>query len=276
MVMGDDGNEGKSSRQRTRESGVFVRETPGSRSLERGLLLLRAFRGGITAVSNAEFASFSGLPRSTVSRLTRSLVDAGFLEYHVPTGTYRLGPPLLTLGTTARNSSPVLETALPMMRELADHWSINVGLAVEDAGDMVYLDSVRRGSLGLFRRVVPGTRIPVAETALGRTWLAVVGPERRTTALQSMSLRYGQQWPRLMCEIHLAMQHVERHGWCAANFRSAELTSVAMPICLKGARVHALNISFSASSHSSSIQELAAALLSTGRHLVESLDGRKS
>lgn len=271
--MGDDGNEGKSSRQRTRESGVFIRETPGSRSLERGLLLLRAFRGGITAVSNAEFASFSGLPRSTVSRLTRSLVDAGFLEYHVPTGTYRLGPPLLTLGTTARNSSPVLEMALPMMRELADHWSVNVGLAVEDAGDMVYLDSVRRGRLGMFRRVVPGTRIPVAETALGRAWLAAVGPERRSMAFRSMSLRYGEQWPRLERAICLAIQHIERHGWCAANFRSAELTSVAMPLSLKGARVHALNISFSASGHSSLMEELAAALLSTGRQLIESLEG---
>lgn len=237
---------------------------------------MRTFRGGITAVSNAEFASFSGLPRSTVSRLTRSLVDAGFLEYHVSTGTYRLGPPLLTLGTTARNSSLVLERALPMMRELADRWSVNVGLAVEDMGDMVYLDSVRRGRLGLFRRVVPGSRIPVAETALGRAWLSAVSPERQSETLESLSLRYGEKWPRLKRDIRLAMRHIQGHGWCVANFRSAELTSVAMPICLKGMRVHALNISFSESGHSASIGKLAAALLSTGRQLVESIDGRRS
>jgi hypothetical protein len=67
-----------STRARTQATGTFVRSTPGSHSLERGLALLRAFRHGVDVLTNAELADRAQLPRPTVSRLTRSLVDAGF------------------------------------------------------------------------------------------------------------------------------------------------------------------------------------------------------
>ena len=70
--------ETRSTRARTLATGTFVRSTKGSQSLERGLALLRAFRTGTLALSNAELAERCQLPRPTVSRLTRSLVDAGF------------------------------------------------------------------------------------------------------------------------------------------------------------------------------------------------------
>lgn len=72
-----------SSRRRTREKGSFVRETPGSRSPERGLSIIRAFRPGHPLLTNAEIAERTDLSRPTVSRLTRLPVDAGFLEYGV-------------------------------------------------------------------------------------------------------------------------------------------------------------------------------------------------
>ncbi|MFT3799636.1 MAG: helix-turn-helix domain-containing protein [Burkholderiaceae bacterium] len=260
--------EDKSSRRRTRESGSFVRDTPGSRSLSRGLLLLRAFRGGITALSNAELAEFSGLPRSTVSRLTRTLVDAGFLEYHIASGTYRLGPPLWTLGSSVRSGSRILKLALPAMRGVADKLSTNVGLAVEDWGDMVYLDSIRRNRLGLFRRALPGTRIPVAETALGRAWLAAQDERDREACLRRLSRRYGDDWPSLERQIRASTEQVERVGWCEAKYRKGELVSMAMPLRLSGLRVHALNLSYPAdSAHRQDVY--ADELLALGRSLVE-------
>ncbi len=264
----------RSSRLRTRENGVFTRDTPGSQSLARGLLLLRAFRSGITAVSNAEFAAFSGLPRSTVSRLTRTLVDAGFLDYHIASSTYRLGPPLLTLGGSAKRSSSVLRLALPQMRSLADHLMMNVGLAVEDFGDMVYLDSIRRNRLGMFRRAPSGTRIPVAETALGRAWLAGIDADARERALGQLSVRYGQGWKALEGEIASSVAQVHALGWCEAKFRRAELVSIAMPLRFKGLRVHALNLSYpdDASQH----KELyARSLLELGRGLMDSFEARE-
>eukprot|EP01032_Pedospumella_encystans_P037671 gene37671-42668_t len=86
-----------STRARTQATGTFVRSTPGSHSLERGLALLRAFRHGVDVLTNAELADRAQLPRPTVSRLTRSLVDAGFLAYDIEQRGYRLTAACLSL-----------------------------------------------------------------------------------------------------------------------------------------------------------------------------------
>ena len=232
-----------SSRRRTRASGVFTRDTPGNRSLERGLAILRAFRPGITTLSNAELAQRTGLARPTVSRLTRTLVDGGFLEFDFASAAYRLGPPFLSFGQSVRQGSVVLQAALPLMRELADLLRINVGLAVADGADMIYLESVRKSRLGLFRHVVPGSRLPIAETALGRAWLAGLAPDARQASLAALSTRYGERWPAWLREIERALAHVARYGYCAATYQ-AGMVSIATPLVVPGQAVHAFNISF--------------------------------
>ena len=234
-----------SSRRRTRETGAFVRDTPSVRALERGLDVLRAFRPGTSTLTNAEIAQRAGLPRATVSRLTATLVDSGFLEYDVGSGAYRLGAPFLSFGLAVREGSDVLRIALPLMRELADTLRINVGLAVADAGDVIYLESVRKSRLGLFRHVMAGTRLPVAETALGRAWLAGLAPAARRAALASLAARHGTRWPATSREIGRALAQLERTGYCAVAWQTG-LVSVATPLVVPGLAVHALNISFPA------------------------------
>jgi DNA-binding IclR family transcriptional regulator len=234
-----------STRRLTRETGVFIRETPPIRSLDRGLAILRAFRPGIGGLGNAEIAQRTGLPRATVSRLTRTLVDAGFLVFDLRAGVYRLGPPFLGFAQSVREASIVLQTALPLMREVAEGLRINVGLAVVDAGEMIYLDSVRKSRLGLFRHVQPGSRLPIAETALGRAWLAGLPAAARTAALSQLAPRYGERWPSLAREISRSVSLVERHGYCAVSWQVG-LVSIATPLVLPGHPVHAFNISYPA------------------------------
>ena len=54
--------------------------SPANRSLERGVEILRAFRPGSELLGNAELADRTGLLRSTVSRLTQTLVGTGLLH----------------------------------------------------------------------------------------------------------------------------------------------------------------------------------------------------
>lgn len=232
-----------SSRRRTRETGVFTRDTPGIRSLDRGLAILRSFRPGTGALGNAEIAQRTGLPRATVSRLTRTLVDAGFLVFDLRANAYRLGPPFLSFALSVREGSVVLQAALPLMREVAEGLRINVGLAVADAGDMIYLDSVRKSRLGLFRHVQPGSRLPIAETALGRAWLAGSAPSVRQVELEALAARHGSRWPVLSREIGRSIAQVERLGYCAVSWQTG-LVSIATPLVLPGHPVHAFNISY--------------------------------
>lgn len=234
-----------SSRRRTRESGVFVRDTPGVRSLTRGLQVLRAFRPGINALTNAELAERTGFARATVSRLTATLVSAGFLDYEVASALYRLGAPFLALGLAVRSGSTVLQAALPIMREVSEGQRINVGLALADDSDVVYLDSVRKSQHGLFRHIMAGSRLPMAETALGRAWLGGQTPAVRRQMLSLLALRYEGRWTPIRRELTAAFAAIQRNGYCGREHRSG-IMAVAAPLVLAGHPVHALNISYRA------------------------------
>jgi DNA-binding IclR family transcriptional regulator len=232
-----------STRSRTRASGSFVRSTPGSHSLERGLALLRAFRLGGRTLSNAELAERTGLPRPTVSRLTRSLVDAGFLAYDHQQQGYRLGAVCLTLALVYRASERALEVALPLMRSLAEGRRVNVGLAMADQLEMVYLDSVRLSRLGMFRRIVPGSRIPIASTALGCAFLAGLAVAERKALLLRLRQAQGSGWPALQRGVEAALASVRAQGFCRAQWQ-AGMVSVAAPLRTPGGELYALNVSF--------------------------------
>lgn len=233
-----------STRARTRSSGSFVRSTPGSQSLERGLLLLRAFRLGGRTLGNAELAERTGLPRPTVSRLTRSLVDAGFLAYDQQLQAYRLAAVSLTLALVYRASERALEVALPLMRTLAEGRRVNVGLATADQLEMVYLDSVRLGR-GAFRRLVPGSRIPIASTALGRAFLAGMDAAAREALLERLGQAHGTDWPALQREVQAALHVVQTQGFCRAQWQ-AGFIALAAPLRTPGGDLYALNVSFPA------------------------------
>lgn len=261
-----------STRALTQATQVFVRSTAGSQSLERGLRLLRAFRHGSGTLMNAELAERTGLPRPTVSRLTRSLVDAGFLVYDLPQKGYRLAPACLSLALAYRSSEPVLERALPLMRELAEGRRVNVGLAVADQLDMVYLDSVRLSRLGIFRRLLPGSRIPIAPTSLGCAYLAGMPPAQRQQLLARLKQAHGKGWPAQQRHVEQSLRDVRSQGFCHAQW-AAGMAAVATPLPAPGGALYALNVSFpmAACADEDSVRAHAALLLDLKRKLLRAL-----
>lgn len=245
-----------------------MRSTPGSQSLERGLLLLRAFRHGVNVLTNAELAERTSLPRPTVSRLTRSLVDAGFLAYDLRQRGYRLTAACLSLALSFRSSERVLDLALPLMRELAEGRRVNVGLAVADRLEMVYLESVRYSRLGIFRHIRPGTRIPIPLTSLGCAYLAGLGVEARDALLNELQHVFADTWPVLSRRVETALTSISTQGFCHANWQ-AGMAAVAAPLVTQDGSVYAANVSFPLSSCSSAVlvNEHAALLMSLVKNL---------
>ncbi len=243
MTLGTPASTRASSRRRTHDVGQFIRETPGSQSLERGLLLLRAFRLGTTVLTNAELAERVGLPRPTVSRLTRSLVDSGFLAFDMKKRAYRLTVVFLSLACVFRNDVPVLDLALPFMRKVADGESINVGLAIDDKLEIVYLESVRKSRRGVFRRIFPGSRIPMELTSLGRAYLSALAPAARQQVLRQIASKYSHGWHKVETQVAQAIALIAKKGYCVAEWQPG-MVAIAAP--LKGPnRMHyAVNISF--------------------------------
>lgn len=203
--------------------------SPANRSLERGVEILRAFRQGSELLGNGELAERTGLPKSTVSRLTQTLVGLGMLQSELAVRAYRLAPAILSLAHAMRTGSRVLSVAAPLMRRLAERERINVGLAAPDRDEMVYLESIRYARRVAFRNVVSGQRVPMELTSLGRAYLATLpAPDYR--ALEAVFRRRRERsWPMLSMEIDAAIQSVRQSGFCAASWQP-EVIAVAAPL----------------------------------------------
>ncbi len=219
--------------------------SPANRSLERGVDILRAFRPGSELLGNAEIAERTGLSRSTVSRLTQTLVGAGMLQWDGERREYRLAPAVLSLAHAMRSGSSVLKIAAPMMRTLAETRRINVGLAAPDRDEMVYLESIRYSRRVAFRNVVSGQRVPMELTSLGRAYLATAPDARRRALLAVFRQRRGKQWPKIAADIEKAKRMVESQGFCAASWQP-EVVALAAPLPAPEA-TYVLNVSVSTS-----------------------------
>ncbi len=225
-----------------RQQGARLSQPPQNRSLERGVEILRAFRPGADLLGNGELADRTGLSRATVSRLTQTLVGTGLLEHDRRQRAYRLAAPVLSLAHAMRSGSPVLQVAAPMMRKVAERLKINVGLAVADRDEMVYLESVRYNRKVSLRNVVAGQRVPIELTSLGRAWLAVAPDASREALLAQFKGRRASGWAAMEREIAQAIESVRRHGYCAASWQ-AEVVALATPVVVESHPIYALNMS---------------------------------
>ena len=216
--------------------------SPTNRSLIRGLQLLRAFRPGSESLGNGELAEATGLPRATVSRLAQTLVAEGFLLHDAARRTYSLGAPLLGLAFSMRSSSRALHLAAPLMEEMARRERINVGIALADRDEMVYLESLRLSRRKSLRTIMPGQRIPMESTSLGRAWLSTLDDAQREPLYRGFRNKHPRQWKTLERELGQAISDVHSKGYCAASWLP-NVVAVACPLVFAGGPAYALNAS---------------------------------
>lgn len=112
-------------------------------TLARGLSVLRAFRVTDDGLSNAEIAQRTGLPKSTVSRLTFTLGQLGYLVQSPRDDRFRPGPTLVAVGHVAAASLSFLVPAHDLMQRLAEETGTLVVLAVRDGDKMVLIRTWR-------------------------------------------------------------------------------------------------------------------------------------
>lgn len=140
-------------------------------TLAKGLQILQAFSASDRALGNRELARRTGMPPSTVARMTFTLKRLGFLQQLKPEDNYRLGPALMALGYTARAGLSFLPTAEQVMQELADEVGALVALAMRD-GNVVMLTRCWRPRNTPAIWLTEGHRLPLERSSPGRAILA--------------------------------------------------------------------------------------------------------
>ena len=242
-----------------------------NRSLERGIAILQAFKPGSDLLGNGELAERTGLSRATVSRLAQTLVDSGMLEHDRRRRAYRLAAPVLSLAHAMRSGSPVLQMASPWMRSEAEQRKINVGLAVADGDEMVYLESVRYSRRVAWRNVVAGQRVPMELTSLGRAWLAAAPDDTRQDLMARFRARRTTGWRSLAQEIDAAIGDVVRRGYCWAAWQP-QVVALATPVAVADHPIYVLNMSVTGDAVPEEVVErLCEPLLNLGRRLQDAI-----
>ena len=174
---------------------------PRSSVIERASIILNAFLHGPQRLLLSELTERTGLPRSTVFRLTSQLVDVGWLERDEDQQGYRLGKTMLAVCEPYNQYGLLRETAHPALVKLhrSTRWVVHLSV-LEDDGMVHFVDMV--GMLADFHfpsRV--GLRYPVERTAAGRAMLAAMSPLRAERILQMREQADGVNLDDLRQEI---------------------------------------------------------------------------
>lgn len=200
---------------RKRESSPGPAQSKGSSTsaaLSRGLSILRAFRRGEPFLGNQELAARTGLPKSTVSRLTLALCELGYLHYQKQTGQYSLSAGVLGLGFTALSSFGVRDVARPVMQGLANRLGASVGLGIRDVFSMMYIEHCH-GPGPVQIAIDVGAHIKMLTSAMGRAYLAGLEEKERSSLIKQLAKREGSRWSALRRPLETAIKRYESAGF---------------------------------------------------------------
>lgn len=226
----------KASREDAAKDRQFVS------ALARGLEILRAFRPGEIALGNQDLAERTGLPKATVSRLTNTLRELGYLVDHGPTGAYSLGPGVLALGYAMIAGLEIRDRARPMMQELARAANASVALGARDRLSVTYLECCRgEGTVTLSLDV--GSRVPLATSAMGRAIMAALPERERDYLLRAIRDRQPEEFRRIERGVFDAVDQLQRQGFVTSfgDWRP-DIHAVAAPVLtINGQRLYGLN-----------------------------------
>jgi len=226
-----------SRRPRPSEKGEAAEDAGGRlfvTALARGLEVLGAFRAGDGALGNLELARRTELPKPTISRITHTLTQLGYLSYNNRLGTYELGGRTLTLGYAALANLDIRRVARPIMQNLAETHNLHIALAVRDKLMMLNVETCEgHGLVGL--RLAPGSRVPMAVTAIGKAYLTAISEDERDRVMEALRRQYGDDWPLIKRSVETSIRDVEERGFCVSmgEWRK-DINAVGAPIAAPG------------------------------------------
>lgn len=145
-------------------------------TLRKGLEVLEALERSSGELTLTELAEQLQESPTIVFRLLRTLEETGYVQRDPRAKRYSLGLRLWEVGRKAVSRLGLLDTARPVLRQLAERTGETAYLSVVRGTDIVYLDVVE-GAEPLRVYAEPGIRVPLYLTASGKAILAFRGAD---------------------------------------------------------------------------------------------------
>ena len=178
-----------------------------------------------------DIAAEVSLPLPTAYRIVMTLTAEGYLD-HLPSGEYRPGVRVLTLGTAALRSLDLVELATPKLQELANATKETVNLAVLTGDQVLYLVRLRNSDL-VTANIRVGSLLPAVHTSIGKLLLAFLDEDELARCITSESFdgTTGPNAKRSLDELRPELAAIRAQGWATQDEELAYgLRSVAAPV----------------------------------------------
>jgi len=138
--------------------------------------ILTRFREDRPTWRQVELARALGVSPSGLSRSLASLVETGFLRFDPETGSYRLGPTIVSLAGAAINEYDEFRHAYPELHALMSSTGFGTNLGVPDDGRVMYLFHIDGPKMKRGNTLI-GRHAPLHATALGKAILSGHAPD---------------------------------------------------------------------------------------------------
>ena len=160
-------------------------------TLAKGISILRAFKPHDNGLTNLELSRKTGLPKSSVSRLTFTLQALGYLSHSSRDNRYRLGPAVVALGNIASASMSFSSLAESIMPNLANDTRCLVAMGVRDQGKVLLVKTWRPERVSSLW-LDAGFRLPLAKSSHGQAIMAAYSDDEFDKLLDSLNLDFDQ------------------------------------------------------------------------------------
>lgn len=203
------------------------------KSVEKALEILRSFSFNSPTLSLTQLSKATGLNKTTVLRLLRTLEKHGFVEASIKDGKYTIGVQIYKLGNIFLNNLDLEKKASPHLSWLANTLNKTVHLCILDEDKALYVDKIESDEQTV--RIMTskkGAHAPLHCTGVGKVLLAFQPHARRDSILSGAKLeRYTKNTMTDTDVLEKELDGIQKQGYALdLEEREDDVVCIAAPV----------------------------------------------
>ncbi len=223
------------------------------RALERGLTVLRRLDESSGATLH-ELHLMTGLSKSTLLRILKTLEQQSWVHCSIGDGIYRLGSNVRAVGSQLRREHEIAELATPLLEDLCSKIAWPSDIAFFNGSTMEIMETSRLKSPFLVNREVMRIRPRMLWSALGRVYLAscpdlereeILAMLRRSPHKDDRAAENRNWIDRLLTETRDQGYGVREPGyWVNPVDLNFDMNAIAVPVMVSNQVAACININW--------------------------------
>lgn len=216
---------------------AFAGDKQFATTLARGLALLKCFSPEQPTLANKDLCAMLDLPKATVSRLTYTMCQLGYLRETPGSTHYELGSAVVAISYPLLANVGLRQIARPHMNALADYVRGSVSMGIRDRLNIVFIETSRSAKANSSKLADIGLSYPIASTAIGWAYLAACDRTERESLINQIRIKTPGVWEANQHNLRASLKAFAEQRFCASfgDLRPEIVAAAApYPILLNG------------------------------------------